>query len=87
MARPGAPDWPRRTEEPADGCILFFGTLEPRKNVAVLLDAYERLLATHANLPRLVLAGGIDRRGGPADGDATQLAPLRGPRRNAGLHR
>ena len=29
---------------PADGYVLFFGTLEPRKNVGGLLDAYERLI-------------------------------------------
>jgi alpha-1,3-rhamnosyl/mannosyltransferase len=40
----GAPDWQPRTARPTDGYILFFGTLEPRKNVAGLLDAYELLL-------------------------------------------
>ncbi len=57
----GRPDWPRRLEEPADGVLLFFGTLEPRKNVSGLLDAYAHLLATRtaAGLatPTLVLAG------------------------------
>jgi len=41
---PGAPDWTPRAAAPKDGCVLFFGTLEPRKNVGGLLDAYERLL-------------------------------------------
>lgn len=77
VARPGAPDWPRRTEEPADGCILFLGTIEPRKNVATLLDAYERLLATHANPPRLVLAGGSTAEAAPLM-RRTQLAPFVG---------
>jgi alpha-1,3-rhamnosyl/mannosyltransferase len=36
--------------------VLFVGTLEPRKNVGTLLDAYERLLARRAT-PELVLAG------------------------------
>lgn len=55
---PGAPDWPRREREPdSDGVILFLGTLEPRKNVGVLLDAYERLIAHWPAAPRLVLAG------------------------------
>jgi len=36
---------------------LFFGTLEPRKNVGGLLDAYERLAARRRDLPPLVLAG------------------------------
>jgi len=57
ICRPGAPAWPHRREEPADGCVLFLGSLEPRKNLGVLLDAYERLLATGTRLPRLVLAG------------------------------
>lgn len=60
VCTPGAPLWPRRTEEPRDGCILFLGTLEPRKNLGVLLDAYERLIKTSATPPpRLVLAGRI----------------------------
>ncbi len=55
---PGAPDWPRRLEEPPEGVILFFGTLEPRKNLGALLDAYEELLArAQGPVPRLVLAG------------------------------
>jgi glycosyltransferase involved in cell wall biosynthesis len=41
----GAPDWAPRSDAPADGYVLFFGTLEPRKNVGGLLDAYERLIA------------------------------------------
>ena len=35
----------RARATPADGYILFVGTLEPRKNVGALLDAYEALLA------------------------------------------
>jgi len=59
VCSPGAPDWPRRTSEPeTGGCILFLGTLEPRKNVGTLLDAYERLLADGFAAPPLVLAGG-----------------------------
>ncbi|MDR1989517.1 MAG: glycosyltransferase family 4 protein [Acidobacteriaceae bacterium] len=54
----GAPSWPARTEPPADGgYLLFFGTLEPRKNVGVLLDAYERLVQRRHDIPPLVLAG------------------------------
>jgi len=41
---PGAPDWTPRAAQPSDGYLLFFSTLEPRKNVSGLLDAYERLL-------------------------------------------
>ena len=57
---PGAPAWRtlgRQPNVPSDGCILFVGTLEPRKNVGALLDAYQRLLERRRDLPRLVLAG------------------------------
>ena len=42
----GAPDWTPRAAAPPDGYVLFFSTLEPRKNVGGLLDAYEQLLAS-----------------------------------------
>jgi glycosyltransferase involved in cell wall biosynthesis len=42
---PGAPDWTPRAATPKDGYVLFFGTLEPRKNVGGLLDAYELLIS------------------------------------------
>jgi glycosyltransferase involved in cell wall biosynthesis len=58
VCTPGAPRWAPRRDEPQPGCILFLGTLEPRKNLGVLLDAYERLLTTQAAPPPLVLAGG-----------------------------
>jgi glycosyltransferase involved in cell wall biosynthesis len=57
---PGPPVWRtlgRQPNVPSDGCILFVGTLEPRKNVGALLDAYERLVSRRADTPRLVLAG------------------------------
>lgn len=57
VCTPGAPSWSPRTVEPDNGCILFLGTIEPRKNLGVLLDAYERLLALRPDAPRLVLAG------------------------------
>ena len=64
----GAPDWAPRRERPANGYVLFFGTLEPRKNVAGLLDTYERIITRqrdhapaqaghHGSIPELVLAG------------------------------
>jgi glycosyltransferase involved in cell wall biosynthesis len=52
----GAPGWTPRPAEPKDGYVLFFGTLEPRKNVGGLLDAWEQLLTGPA-LPELVIAG------------------------------
>jgi glycosyltransferase involved in cell wall biosynthesis len=37
--------------------ILFLGTLEPRKNIVGLLEAYARLRQLDAQAPRLVIAG------------------------------
>lgn len=59
---PGAPEWRPRAAPPADGYLLFFGTLEPRKNIGTLLDAYAQLLERadggRERVPELVLAGG-----------------------------
>lgn len=59
VCSPGAPEWKPRNTAPEKGYILFLGTLEPRKNVGTLLDAYERLLARAdlETVPELVLAG------------------------------
>jgi len=57
ICSPGAPDWTPRSNAPRDGYILFLGTLEPRKNVGTLLDAYERLLSA---------SGASDLKAGPA---------------------
>ena len=54
----GAPDWPARHAPPAVGHVLFVGTLEPRKNIGGLLDAYARLVTRAPRVPDLVLAGG-----------------------------
>ena len=74
----GRPDWAPRDQEPVRAPLLFLGSLEPRKNVGLLLDAYERLstLRNSRSLPtpRLVLAGGaglgadaiLQRARGPA---------------------
>lgn len=37
--------------------LLYLGTLEPRKNLVGLVEAYARLRAQHADTPPLVLAG------------------------------
>jgi glycosyltransferase involved in cell wall biosynthesis len=63
----GAPEW----KEPpavasAGGYLLFVGTIEPRKNLQGLLDAYARLLSRRSDVPRLVIAG-------RADGDGQKL--------------
>ena len=57
VCRPGAPLWERREPPPGVGPILFVGTLEPRKNVAALLRAYERVRTTRPDTPSLLLAG------------------------------
>ncbi len=61
VCSPGAPHWllsGRPARPPLrERYLLFFGTLEPRKNVGALLDAYALLLERDAALPRLVLAG------------------------------
>jgi glycosyltransferase involved in cell wall biosynthesis len=77
VCHPGAPSWPPRLSEPASGSLLFFGTIEPRKNLGVLLDAYERLLVRGVSMPPLVLAG----RATPEAGDVvvrTTRPPLAG---------
>ncbi len=59
----GAPEWktePARVD--ASGYILFMGTLDARKNIDGLLDAYGRLLSRLGDPPRMVMAGGA---GGP----------------------
>jgi glycosyltransferase involved in cell wall biosynthesis len=57
---PGMPTWQALGQVPhvpRDGYILFVGTLEPRKNIGALLDAYELLLQRRPAVPALVLAG------------------------------
>ncbi len=39
--------------------FVFIGTLEPRKNVGVLLDGYAQLLARRPDVPPLILAGHV----------------------------
>ena len=47
----------RAPNVPRGGYFLFVGTLERRKNLGVLLTAYERLLSRNPNVPELVVAG------------------------------
>jgi glycosyltransferase involved in cell wall biosynthesis len=65
VCSPGAPRWTPRAQPRPAGPILFMGTLEPRKNVGVLLAAYAKLIEKRKNdpdaphpLPELWLAGG-----------------------------
>jgi glycosyltransferase involved in cell wall biosynthesis len=57
VCSPGAPAWTPRATLPVNGYILFIGTLEPRKNVGGLLDAYEQLIGRRRDMPRLLIAG------------------------------
>ena len=41
-----------------DGYVLYVGTLEPRKNVNLLVDAWLALREEHGDVPPLVLVGG-----------------------------
>lgn len=68
VCRPGVPSWigaPVARQPPADGYVLFVGTLEPRKNLGALLDAWELVASTMPAVPRLRIAGGV-RSGGEA---------------------
>jgi glycosyltransferase involved in cell wall biosynthesis len=70
-ARPPAPAWLAGHGLPPS-YVLFVGSLEPRKNLPVLLAAYRELLAQGTDVPPLVLAG--PGGWGPAP-DAAGLPP------------
>jgi glycosyltransferase involved in cell wall biosynthesis len=58
---PGAPVWQslgRSPNVPTAGYVLYLGTLEARKNIGMLLDAFAQLVRRTPSAPRLVLAGG-----------------------------
>ncbi len=60
VAPPGPPRWTaggRVTPRNPAGYLLFVGTLEPRKNLGALLDAYAILRAQERNVPPLRVAG------------------------------
>ncbi len=63
VCSPGTPGWAadiareRRTSGTPGTVILFVGTLEPRKNIGGLLDAYARLRQRRPDAPPLVMAG------------------------------
>ncbi len=66
VCSPGGPPWPPRSAPPPDGgYVLFFGTLEPRKNLGVLLDAYERMINSGSAIRPLVVAGKATEQSGP----------------------
>ena len=65
ICSPGAPAWTPRAERPNPGYVLFMGTLEPRKNLGGLLDAYELLASRRRTLPKLIVAGKALRESEP----------------------
>jgi glycosyltransferase involved in cell wall biosynthesis len=82
----GAPRWAARGHYPHHGYFLFVGTLEPRKNVPRLLNAYERLIGHVPDAPPLRIAGrvpddAVDLLGRlerpPLQGHATHLGYVR----------
>ncbi|MFN8057837.1 MAG: glycosyltransferase family 1 protein [Vicinamibacterales bacterium] len=83
VCRVGAPAWPARQTKPRPGHILFMGTLEPRKNVAGLLEAYAHLLHRLPDAPDLVLAGRATAAAQPWL-DALKQPPLAGRARHLG---
>lgn len=59
--RPGTPkeiEEIRRELGAPEGYVLYVGTLEPRKNVGAILDAWESLHEEDPHVPPLVLVGG-----------------------------
>ena len=57
---PGAPAWTtlgRGPNVPPNGYVLILGTLEARKNVGVILDAFTTLAQARPRAPKLVVAG------------------------------
>jgi glycosyltransferase involved in cell wall biosynthesis len=79
----GAPAWPPREQQPASGHLLFMGTIEPRKNVGILLRAYAELLARRPDAPPLVLAGQVSAACQPLL-DVVARPPLAGHVRHVG---
>ncbi|HZO71385.1 MAG TPA: glycosyltransferase family 1 protein [Ktedonobacteraceae bacterium] len=48
----------RKYHQLSEGYILYLGTLEPRKNITALIDAYAHLRQHYGRREKLVLAGG-----------------------------
>jgi len=67
LCPPGAPRWAadirRRRQDLAPRHILFIGTLDARKNVGTLLEAYAQLTGRRPDAPPLVIAGGMTPAG------------------------
>lgn len=72
----GAPDWSPRPAVPDAGPVICVGTLEPRKNVGGLLDAWTILIQQGRRVP-LLLAGGAPPSAAPLL-DRLSRPPLQG---------
>ena len=61
VCSPGAPEWAHHLSSTrgAGKHILFVGTIERRKNVARLIDAYAQLRKRQSSVPPLVIAGRV----------------------------
>jgi glycosyltransferase involved in cell wall biosynthesis len=57
----GAPSWDPRPAPTPGGPILHVGTVEPRKNVAAVVNAYFELVRNVTDAPPLVFAGRIEQ--------------------------
>lgn len=83
----GPPSWAdtvaRQREGRARRHLLFLGTVEPRKNIGVLLEAYAALRSRVPSAPPLVIAGGLTPAADPWMASAAR-APLAGHVRFAG---
>jgi glycosyltransferase involved in cell wall biosynthesis len=79
----GAPAWPALEHYNHGGHVLFMGTIEPRKNVGVLLQAYAQLLDRRPSSPPLVLAGGVSAGSEPVL-EAIRRPPLEGHVKHVG---
>ena len=79
VCSPGAPSWTRDVAQTrGEGThLLFVGTIEPRKNIARLLDAYALVREWRPDAPPLVLAGRI-RDSMRHELERTDRAPLAG---------
>jgi glycosyltransferase involved in cell wall biosynthesis len=81
----GAPDWTPRSTPPSDGYVLFFSTLEPRKNVGGLLDAYEQLVEGPADRFRQGFgAEEAEPHAQPIDAASGSPVALKAPRAEGG---
>ncbi len=78
----GAPDWTPRAHVPMDGPAICVGTLEPRKNIGGLLDAWTLLVEGGLRVP-LLLAGGAPASAAPLLA-RLEHPPLRGLVRHVG---